>query len=377
MNQTKIIIIGGGLSGLYAAYLLEQAGMTDYRVLEARDRLGGRILSKQGFDLGATWIWSELNPELMNLIHALKLEYFEQFETGNLLVEQQRDHVSMHTGNTFRSAPSIRLQGGMQSLIDALRLFIPTQRILQDQQVTDLQYHANDGVQITAKNSSGNSTRYMSDYVLLALPPRLAIQDLAFKPSLPLAFQTRCSNVATWMAPHAKYIAIYPEAFWKQQGLSGQAFSRVGPMSEIHDASHPDRPAALFGFLNLPYSVRMQMDEEILLTHCRAQLVRIFGSLATNPEVEFLQDWSAEPYTSTESDWKNPTQFHGLAPSITPQDNIWQNRIFGISSEWSKAYSGYLAGAIDAATAGVNQILALDQFSNHTFIKETYSENNL
>lgn len=369
MNQTKIIIIGGGLSGLYAAYLLEQAGMTDYRVLEARDRLGGRILSRQGFDLGATWIWPELNPELMNLIHTLKLEYFEQFETGNLLVEQQRDHVSMHTGNTFRSAPSIRLQGGMQSLIDALRLFIPAQRILKDQKVTSLQYHANNGVQITAKNSSGSSTRYISDYVLLALPPRLATQDLAFEPSLPSTFQTCCSNIATWMAPHAKYIAVYPEAFWKQQGLSGQAFSRIGPMSEIHDASHPDHSAALFGFLNLPYSVRMQMDEEILLTHCRAQLVRIFGNLAANPEVEFLQDWSAEPYTSTESDWKNPTQFHGLAPLITPQDDIWQNRILGISSEWSKAYSGYLAGAIDAATAGVNQILALDQILQSHFYK--------
>lgn len=38
----KHIIIGGGLSGLYTAYLLQQCGETDYLVLEAADHLGGR-----------------------------------------------------------------------------------------------------------------------------------------------------------------------------------------------------------------------------------------------------------------------------------------------------------------------------------------------
>lgn len=75
MIQTKIAIIGAGLSGLYAAYLLEQAKITDYIVLEARDRLGGRVYSEQGFDLGATWIWPELNPELMQLVQQLKLPF--------------------------------------------------------------------------------------------------------------------------------------------------------------------------------------------------------------------------------------------------------------------------------------------------------------
>ena len=40
----SVIIIGAGLSGLYAATLLEKAGV-EYVILEARDRTGGRVLS--------------------------------------------------------------------------------------------------------------------------------------------------------------------------------------------------------------------------------------------------------------------------------------------------------------------------------------------
>lgn len=41
-SNTDVIVIGAGLSGLYAADLLEQAGMT-VKVLEGRDRIGGRL----------------------------------------------------------------------------------------------------------------------------------------------------------------------------------------------------------------------------------------------------------------------------------------------------------------------------------------------
>ena len=59
-----VLIIGGGLAGLTAARLLHHAGI-GFQLLEARDRLGGRILSTDasgevsddGFDLGPSWFW--------------------------------------------------------------------------------------------------------------------------------------------------------------------------------------------------------------------------------------------------------------------------------------------------------------------------------
>ena len=49
--KQRVVIIGAGISGLYAATLLEKTGV-DYVILEARDRTGGRVLS--GLELAGT-----------------------------------------------------------------------------------------------------------------------------------------------------------------------------------------------------------------------------------------------------------------------------------------------------------------------------------
>ena len=59
-KSCRIVIIGAGISGLAAAHLLRQQGHEPI-VLEARDRIGGRIFTDRnslGFpiDLGASWI---------------------------------------------------------------------------------------------------------------------------------------------------------------------------------------------------------------------------------------------------------------------------------------------------------------------------------
>jgi monoamine oxidase len=60
-EATDVVVLGAGVSGLAAAARLTQAGCT-VRVLEARDRAGGRILTVRGgkwpvpIDLGAEFI---------------------------------------------------------------------------------------------------------------------------------------------------------------------------------------------------------------------------------------------------------------------------------------------------------------------------------
>lgn len=58
--EGEVIIVGAGASGLYAAYLLDQAGIS-FRVFEASDRIGGRLGKVDGFadfpiDEGAQWL---------------------------------------------------------------------------------------------------------------------------------------------------------------------------------------------------------------------------------------------------------------------------------------------------------------------------------
>ena len=58
-----VIIIGAGLSGLATAYQLKEAG-TSFKVLEAQNRIGGRIQTIHGkentpMEMGATWFGKE------------------------------------------------------------------------------------------------------------------------------------------------------------------------------------------------------------------------------------------------------------------------------------------------------------------------------
>jgi monoamine oxidase len=43
-NRCRILIIGAGMAGLSAASHLVKNGITDFKILEARNRIGGRIV---------------------------------------------------------------------------------------------------------------------------------------------------------------------------------------------------------------------------------------------------------------------------------------------------------------------------------------------
>ena len=73
MKNTDVIIIGAGAAGLMAAYTLVQSGKT-VKVLEARNRIGGRIhtITGQSFstpvELGAEFVHGDL-PITLSLLH--------------------------------------------------------------------------------------------------------------------------------------------------------------------------------------------------------------------------------------------------------------------------------------------------------------------
>ncbi|XP_063699003.1 spermine oxidase [Culicoides brevitarsis] len=70
-KKYKIIIIGAGISGLSCAAHLVQNGISDLLILEARNRIGGRILSidlgGQKVELGANWIHGILGNPVFEL----------------------------------------------------------------------------------------------------------------------------------------------------------------------------------------------------------------------------------------------------------------------------------------------------------------------
>jgi monoamine oxidase len=345
------IIIGGGLSGLALAERLERAGH-DYLLLEARVRLGGRILTEHFetgyFDMGPAWFWPG-QPRIEALINRFGLRKFDQFSEGELLYEDEKGLV--HRGRGFASMQgSWRLEGGLSALIDAISRQIPSHRKRLNAIVTKVELT---NKHVNATLSDGSVIE--GERVVLAMPPRIAAK-ISLEPSLDEDARQWMQTVPTWMAGHAKAVAVYDEPFWRKGGLSGDAMSRRGPMVEMHDASPMEGgPYALFGFLGVPAAQRQ--NEEGLRLQILRQLTKLFGDQAADPKALYLKDWAFDPLTAVEAD-QRPVHAHPSYGTPTTLQNLWGGRLLVSGTETASTFGGYIEGALEAAEVTCDRIIA-------------------
>jgi monoamine oxidase len=294
-----------------------------------------------------------LQPQLDQLVRDLSLEYFQQHEQGHMVVERSAYEHPTRTRGYVNSPASMRVVGGMGAVIDALHCRLDPDRIITGQ-IVRRRAAATIMLKSIAKIALATSRPCGLSMCCSRYRPRLVEKTIEFTPALPQTLTKQWHATATWMAPHAKYVAIYGTPFWREQGLSGEARSLCGPLGEIHDASMLGGSAALFGFFGIPASARKSKPEDILRSRCRDQYVRLFGPQAATPKAEFLKDWAMDPYTATAADMDDACQ-HVLPPSRL-NFGPWSGCITGIASEWSQQFPGYVAGAIDAARKGVQTL---------------------
>lgn len=104
-----VIVVGAGLAGLYAARTLAAAGISA-RLLEARDRVGGRTLSQplghDVIDLGAQWV-GPTQDRIRRLADELGMRTFPQYSQGRKWLDIG-GRLSSYTG-TIPSLPLFSL----------------------------------------------------------------------------------------------------------------------------------------------------------------------------------------------------------------------------------------------------------------------------
>ena len=320
ISETGICIVGAGLSGLALAASLQAEGR-DVTVLEARDRAGGRVLSWRGYDLGPAWVWPH-NRRMLALAERLGLRCFPQYAQGRLVFEAG-DGTIRRDLDFATMGGALRIEGGLARVTDALAGQLGD-RLVLGQAVRRVSEDAA-GVTLNCDTAEIRAGR-----AVLALPPRLMTGLGVAVPDAP-----------TWMAGHAKLVATYPTAFWRDTGLNGDAISHRGPLAEIHDASLAEGgEGALFGFA-LPGAAGHPGFQEAAL----AQLARLFGPDAATPRDVIVKDWSTDPATATQADLTPPAghpTYRVIAPTA---------RLVFAGTETSPDEGGFLEGALAAAEA--------------------------
>jgi len=351
--KMDVLIAGGGLAGLYLAYLLEQAGI-DYRVAEARSRLGGRVLSVPStgdggggdrYDLGPAWFWPG-QPRVLRLTDALGLDVFSQYSDGNLVFQDQ-DGTVRRDLEFSTMAGSIRVSGGLGCLIEGLSQRIPADRIRSGEKLTKLSLI--EGAIHASIERNDIETQLSSSEVVLAMPPRLAAQSIAFQPTLGEDALNAMRSIPTWMASHAKVVAVYDQPFWREAGLSGDGISHRGPLMEIHDASPAaGTRGALFGFVGVPAPIRRSGEFDIAGLAVE-QLAAMFGPNAAQPIGVLVQDWAREEFTAVREDGNEQSQQHPAYGTPPPLRQLWDGKLRLASTEMAPKFGGFLEGALESA----------------------------
>lgn len=322
--QRHIVIVGAGFCGLYTAYLLREK----YRVtlLEARERAGGRILTRNGHDLGPSWVWPH-HRAMLALVRASGLELFPQYSEGEALYETPQ---GVQRFVPPPSLPAARVKGGVGSLVDTLVSRLHDVEQHYEEKVTHIKQEAEGLSVVTGKGT------YRANHVIVAAAPRVATR-IGYVPPLRSMTESTLNAIPTWMGHARKYVVTYARPFWRAAGLSGFVFSHSGPLAEIHDVS-TEEEGALFGFVRQGADAQ-KIEEEVI-----AQLVRLFGEEARHVTKIYDGHWRQDPLSSTPED--AALQAH---PQYGHETEAYDGRLHFVSTEASRVEGGYLEGALLAA----------------------------
>lgn len=350
MKDINTVIVGGGIAGLYCAWRLKQKN-TPFVLLEAQPQLGGRIQSESlldeqslAIDLGPTWYWPH-QLKMRQLVTDLQLDWFEQYTTGDAIYQMQPNQPVIRNAGAG-AMTSFRIKGGMAAIVSKLMNKIDENDIKLNHPVYNIERV--EGHWCVSSSNSQQEQQYRSKSLILALPPRMIIQYLTPERFLSADLVEALSKQPTWMAAQAKFVAVYETPFWREQGLAGQAFSRVGPMVEIHDASGSENNGfALFGFIGVPYEYRQKSTPQQLQSACLKQLATLFGSAALNPQKSYATDWGGNRWIASAKDREETPKHPDINLSLYSEE-LKALDLYLVSSEFAQQEAGYLEGALTA-----------------------------
>ena len=380
-----VVIVGAGAAGLTAANELRKAGLS-VAVLEARDRVGGRlhtdVIDGAMLEIGGQWV-SPDQDALIDTVAELGLETFSRYREGDSVYVGPDGTAHRFTGEMFPVSPETeRVIAEITERLDAMVAEIDPDRPWahekaaewdsiswdawlraqtdDDEAVRNLAFatgsamltkptHSFSLLQSLLMAASAGSYSHLVDadfildkrvvgglqqvplllaerlgddvfleqpvrtlewgdggvtaiadsmtvrarFAILALAPNLYTR-ISFVPALPRLQHQMHQHIS--MGFVIKVHAVYDRPFWREQGLSGTAFSPYEISHEAYDnTNHGDSRGTLVGFVSDERADEVRrLDAEQRREAILTSLAAYYGEQALSPSSYYESDWTSE-----------------------------------------------------------------------------------
>lgn len=349
-----VIIIGAGAAGLTAGYLLKQLGI-DFRILEASDHYGGRMISTRSFadfpiSLGGEWLSTDpsILQEIVNDTSTPVDVEIKSYDAAKDKTLWEGEMISLKQSGMKGEQKFVN--SSWHEFFEAYIVPSVKDRIRYNTVVKSIDYTDSDSIEIMA-----NGEALLADRVIFTAPVRmLQLDNIHFNPPLPKYQQRAIQEVKVWEG--CKAFIQFSERFYPTFTQLDVKPKSAGDRMYYDAAYGQDTQQHVLGLFAVGDGSKdfIELSSEEVIRPILAELDDIFDGKASKYYVKHLfQNWSKEPfirgtYINDQESWRTVRDLG------TPLDN----KVFFAGTSYTAGDNwGYVHTAAQSAKRAVTAIV--------------------